>query len=73
MKREKVLGAAVLALTEYSPQCKGRGGKYTGASIAKYLEQQQALFFDEGVAPLVQQGMADIINSYLRLAKNKSK
>lgn len=66
-KREKVLGAAVRAIALYPAQCRGNGEKYTGTSIARYLEQKQDTFFEGEVAPYSVQGMANVINSYLSL------
>ena len=64
-KREKVLGAAMVALIRYPSQCKDRGDKFTGKQIATILEQYQGNLFSEGVAPYCIRTMGDIINKYL--------
>ncbi|MBT3022858.1 MAG: hypothetical protein KUF77_07290 [Candidatus Thiodiazotropha sp. (ex Lucina aurantia)] len=64
-KREKVLGAAIIALAHYSAQCKDRGDVFTGTSIATFLEQRPELFFEEGVPPYTVRVMAGHINHYL--------
>lgn len=71
-KREEVLGAAIRALIEYPAQCKGRGGKYSGMSIALVIEQQQTKLFEGKVAHFTRKGMADMINKHLKPSENKS-
>ncbi|MCG7981850.1 MAG: DUF3658 domain-containing protein [Candidatus Thiodiazotropha lotti] len=66
-KREKVLGAAIIALANYSAQCKDRGDVFTGTSIATFLEQRPELFFEEGVPPYTVRVMAGHINQYLTM------
>lgn len=63
--RQKVLGAALAAVVKYPGRCKDRGDKFTGRSIATFLEQRALDVFNGEAAPMSVDTMARLINKYL--------
>lgn len=64
--REKVLGAAIAAITNWPEQCK-RGESYNGKRIATVLDQKARLWWESGLAPMEIDTMARLINKHLKL------
>lgn len=65
--RELVMGAAFVVFARYKGQATDSKGKPTGNKIAKLIEQHQSkLFPEKGVAPLLTETMARLINKWLR-------